>query len=1404
MRKLFFLLIIQFIILQTAVYGQFFFTVELMEDNVTYMVKVRPDESFPAPTNFTSSMQVGFTVPTGGFKPSSDVNSINGNWTISSTHTAPSENPGFDYIAFELSGGKDNIAYIANEETELFSFENIGECTGTLDFITEDDLFFPPNSENANIGNLITVFGAGFGNAFSGTYGPAANCLMEQAGNSTCEQVDSIVTTNPSECGLVGGTIRIYADPTGGPPLKYSIDDGVNFQDDPLFTGLASAKAYVIIVADEGGLCFKDHGVIELGPATDAVIIRTSTTPDNCMMSDGTITIEAAARLAGTTLEYSIDQGATWLENDGLFTGLAAGTYQPWVRGKDLPCHDETEEIVVAAACPDGGGGTDPDPGPGNTNCLYTMVLDAADGKFTISVIPTMTISVPQNTTPTALFSIKVPTGTFDVTNFESLIGGANFEVSGRTNAPVEAPEFDYISFGLTSLGTRTIEYKAGEKLALFSFENGGSCTGEQVFLVENFTDPFYGNASEWVGQQLTVAQTGTDLSIICSDSNIISDCGEDLDDTDPTTPTTNFPTDTIYLSLPVEETTNVCIEDELDIANGSIGTVSLCNAEETVVTTLTAGSNCFDITTDDHFNQSETICIVHFDANDATLSDTTILILCPEVSLGADLAVCAGETVTLSPLGGTGNFNWITDGDISCTDCANPEITPTAATQYILMSTEAGRCMDSDTLMVNVLDVPNIAEVMATQPTNCMSNGQILITADGGIGDLQYSIDNGVTFQDNPQFDGLGAGDFVVLVANADETCSSSWPQSVNLIIEGAPSIVDVNVTAPNVCRNEQGAIVITATSANSADVLEYSIDGGATWQDNGTFGDLQDGSYDLMVRIQGSSCDAVFANNPVEISQQADLRITTPPVDQMICSESDRTVQLELNETITDFTINSGPFENENATDNILTFEANPVPEGSLYSITITGESGCTITEEFTLTPGEDTDLWNPVIETTPASCDEEDGTVSVVVNGNNNGFTFCWEPNKASGPMREGLSADSTYSLTITGASGCTLVYENINVGTTCEQASCNIFTGLDTLNAFVSGLQATACIPIANMDLSEYQFYIGDELQNVGIGECMQTSVFYPYKVLFDMGTAPFTLTKWSVNSDTLKDFQFNTIEELVIKMNQFDFQANWIVNQELEVIQGFSTANVYGSLNAQATGSSQIAQLELNTMNTMFQSIILPDTRGITKYTLKDPLNDCEDDLYIKVQGLEDGMDTLDLFTVVNTPILDQCLNTTETGTENLTIRVCNDPSAGILSGIDGETDECFGYMPNTDFIGKDFFCLELCNGAVCDTTLVSVTVNEEGLLFYTGFSPNNDGINDVFTIKNIESYPLNSVLIYNRWGNKIYGKENYTNNEGWDGTFDKRLSPDGIYFYVVKIVINNEEKVFSGPITVTR
>ena len=40
-----------------------------------------------------------------------------------------------------------------------------------------------------------------------------------------------------------------------------------------------------------------------------------------------------------------------------------------------------------------------------------------------------------------------------------------------------------------------------------------------------------------------------------------------------------------------------------------------------------------------------------------------------------------------------------------------------------------------------------------------------------------------------------------------------------------------------------------------------------------------------------------------------------------------------------------------------------------------------------------------------------------------------------------------------------------------------------------------------------------------------------------------------------------------------------------------------------------------------------------------------------------------------------------------------------------------------------------------------------------------GFSPNNDGINDIWVIRGIEAYPKNKVRVYNRWNNRVYEKK---------------------------------------------
>lgn len=164
-------------------------------------------------------------------------------------------------------------------------------------------------------------------------------------------------------------------------------------------------------------------------------------------------------------------------------------------------------------------------------DCVYTYILEAKNGQFTVSLLSNQTINPPYHTTATAQVTLKVPTGNFEITNLENLIEGVEFSQNGRSNAPNEDSAYDYIVFGLASFGTRNIRYQKDGIIPLFSFENGGACTGNPVLLMENFTDPFYPPNSERanVSQQITVAKTGADLSIVCINNNAVSDCGEKL-----------------------------------------------------------------------------------------------------------------------------------------------------------------------------------------------------------------------------------------------------------------------------------------------------------------------------------------------------------------------------------------------------------------------------------------------------------------------------------------------------------------------------------------------------------------------------------------------------------------------------------------------------------------------------------------------------------------------------------------------------------------------------------------------------------------------------------------------------------------------------------------------------------
>jgi gliding motility-associated-like protein len=84
----------------------------------------------------------------------------------------------------------------------------------------------------------------------------------------------------------------------------------------------------------------------------------------------------------------------------------------------------------------------------------------------------------------------------------------------------------------------------------------------------------------------------------------------------------------------------------------------------------------------------------------------------------------------------------------------------------------------------------------------------------------------------------------------------------------------------------------------------------------------------------------------------------------------------------------------------------------------------------------------------------------------------------------------------------------------------------------------------------------------------------------------------------------------------------------------------------------------------------------------------------------------------------------------------------------------------------------------------------------------TGFTPNNDGKNDMWEIPGMALYPDGIVSVYNRWGEKIYEAKNYVNNP-WKGTYKGLLQPHGVYVFIIQLT-NDKNKIFKGTVTLLR
>ena len=241
-------------------------------------------------------------------------------------------------------------------------------------------------------------------------------------------------------------------------------------------------------------------------------------------------------------------------------------------------------------------------------------------------------------------------------------------------------------------------------------------------------------------------------------------------------------------------------------------------------------------------------------------------------VDAGLDTTICYGDAVTLgaTPNGIGYSYSWDEPGNLGFSTVFNPTVSPTVTTTYTVTVTDANNCFGTDSVTIFVNPPLTLNSSTTNITCNGACDGNITVTAAGGTGVYQYTID-GINFQASGSFNNLCAGNYVVGVVD-DNACVDTVMLTLTdpaLLVLDSIVNVDVSCNSANNGNNTDGSISVFATGGTAP--LNYSIDNGATFSAANVFSGLSPGSYTVVVEdVNGCAVNGgnIVINEPAAIS--------------------------------------------------------------------------------------------------------------------------------------------------------------------------------------------------------------------------------------------------------------------------------------------------------------------------------------------------------------------------------------------------------------------------------------------------------------------------------------------------------------------------------------------------------
>jgi gliding motility-associated-like protein len=105
------------------------------------------------------------------------------------------------------------------------------------------------------------------------------------------------------------------------------------------------------------------------------------------------------------------------------------------------------------------------------------------------------------------------------------------------------------------------------------------------------------------------------------------------------------------------------------------------------------------------------------------------------------------------------------------------------------------------------------------------------------------------------------------------------------------------------------------------------------------------------------------------------------------------------------------------------------------------------------------------------------------------------------------------------------------------------------------------------------------------------------------------------------------------------------------------------------------------------------------------------------------------------------------------------------------------------------------------NAAGCsaqDDIKVSIICTIDNIFIPNTFTPNHDGMNDIFYPRGQYNEFINYLRIFDRWGNLVFERTNFRVNDkskGWDGSYKGVIMNSGVFAYTIQMSCSTGETI---------